>query len=581
MPTHHRFVFLVLMAAVVLATTAGAKDSPWPMFRHDLKHTGRTTYTGPDTAALIWTYQTGDGVASSPTIGKNGTIYVGSGWLWSGAADSNLYALNPNGTLKWKYRAIDGVFSSPAIGPDGTIYFTCIGGYAYAVHDSVTYAKLKWQSPSSGPFLLSSPLVGPEGHIYFGSPDLNFYVADSSDGHIIWKFRTNWCIISSAAVIDDGTIYVGSKDHHLYAFRNDLQDTLWSFSTGTFYDGHLVDASPAVGTDGTIYVGSDEYGAFGHPPVPVDTSFWAVNPDGSRKWAMYIGNGVESSPALGADGTIYFGSFDSCFYAVADSGSYPQVKWKFRTGGVVDGSPTIDDEGIIYFGSRDSTIYAMYPNGTVKWSYKTGGGIESSPTIDNDGRLYIGSFDGKVYCLGTGAPDMAVVGIDLPATVETGFGYAPTARIRNLRNHLQSLSLACIIDDAGAVVYADTLAVPNFPADTTAARSFAPWTVGPTTGVTYTVTVSIILPEDKHPYNNEQSTEVVSQAGTFVCGDANHDGGVNVGDAVFIIGYVFRGGPPPTPLQAADVNNDAKINIGDAVYLIGYIFRGGPLPNCP
>jgi hypothetical protein len=44
---------------------------------------------------------------------------------------------------------------------------------------------------------------------------------------------------------------------------------------------------------------------------------------------------------------------------------------------------------------------------------------------------------------------------------------------------------------------------------------------------------------------------------------------------------VFRGGPPPAPLQAADVNHDGKVNIGDAVYLIGYIFRTGPAPSCP
>lgn len=579
--TRMRRGLAVGLLGLALAAAAGAAGGPWPMFRHDLKHTGRTTYTGPDTAQLLWTYQTGDGVASSPTIGADGTIYVGSGWLWTGAADSNLYALHPDGTLKWKFTAEDGVFSSPTIGADGTIYFTSIAGYAYAVHDSVTYAKRHWQSPSVGPFLMSSPIVGPEGHVYFGSPDLNFYAVDSSDGRIIWKYRTNWCIISSPALIEDETIYVGSKDHHLYAFRNDLQGPRWAFPTGTFYDGHLVDASPAVGVDGTIYVGSDQYGAFGKPPVPVDTGFWAVNPDGRGKWALSVGNGVESSPAIGADGTIYFGSYDSCVYAVTDSGTHGEVKWKFRTGGVVDGSPTIDDEGIVYFGSRDSTVYAMRPDGTVKWSYKTGGGIESSPTIDNDGRLYIGAFDGKVYCLGTGTPDMAVVEIDLPDTVQTGIGYVPAAYVRNLRNQPQALSLACVIEDGASVVYDDTIAVANFPADTTTIAVFPLWTVGPAAGVTYTVAVRILLPADKHPYNDEKSVGVVSAAGAFVCGDANGDGKVNVGDAVYIIGYVFRGGPPPAPLQAADVNHDGRVNIGDAVYLIGYIFRGGPTPGCP
>jgi hypothetical protein len=63
-------------------------------------------------------------------------------------------------------------------------------------------------------------------------------------------------------------------------------------------------------------------------------------------------------------------------------------------------------------------------------------------------------------------------------------------------------------------------------------------------------------------------------------GDANGDGKINGGDAVFIISYIFRGGPAPPYPNAADANCDNKVNSGDAVYLIGYIFRGGPAPGC-
>jgi hypothetical protein len=64
----------------------------------------------------------------------------------------------------------------------------------------------------------------------------------------------------------------------------------------------------------------------------------------------------------------------------------------------------------------------------------------------------------------------------------------------------------------------------------------------------------------------------------FVCGDANGDGEVNIGDAVFLISYVFKGGPAPVPLCAGDANGDGDVNIGDAVYLIAYVFKGGPAP---
>ncbi len=69
---------------------------------------------------------------------------------------------------------------------------------------------------------------------------------------------------------------------------------------------------------------------------------------------------------------------------------------------------------------------------------------------------------------------------------------------------------------------------------------------------------------------------------SFMCGDANGDRTVNIGDAVYVINYIFKGGPQPTPLKdAGDANCDHAVNVGDAVYVINYIFKGGPAPCCP
>jgi hypothetical protein len=67
---------------------------------------------------------------------------------------------------------------------------------------------------------------------------------------------------------------------------------------------------------------------------------------------------------------------------------------------------------------------------------------------------------------------------------------------------------------------------------------------------------------------------------TIPQGDADGDGAINIGDAIYILRYVFGQGPAPVPLAAGDANCDGGVTIADTVYLINYIFKGGPPPGC-
>jgi hypothetical protein len=65
-----------------------------------------------------------------------------------------------------------------------------------------------------------------------------------------------------------------------------------------------------------------------------------------------------------------------------------------------------------------------------------------------------------------------------------------------------------------------------------------------------------------------------------VLGDANGDLSIDISDPVYILNYLFRGGPVPQPTIAGDSNNDGGISVGDAIYLLNYLFKGGPRPSC-
>lgn len=79
--------------------------------------------------------------------------------------------------------------------------------------------------------------------------------------------------------------------------------------------------------------------------------------------------------------------------------------------------------------------------------------------------------------------------------------------------------------------------------------------------------------------NTDRTLDVTLQPGGYVDGDASHDSTINIADAIYIINYVFKGGPPPFPYASGDANCDDAVNVADAVYVITYIFKGGPPPE--
>ncbi len=111
-----------------------------------------------------WNYSTGGRVYSSPAIGEDGTIYVGSG-------DNHIYAMDPDGTERWSLNSLGSIRSSPVVGGDGTVYFGNDIGLFYGVNPNGTQ---RW-SMSAGGIILSSPAIGGDGSIYFGCFDNNLY----------------------------------------------------------------------------------------------------------------------------------------------------------------------------------------------------------------------------------------------------------------------------------------------------------------------------------------------------------------------------------------------------------------------
>ena len=106
--------------------------------------------------------------------------------------------------------------SSPAIGPDGTVYVGSNDEKIYAINGQ-SGEKL-WEL-ETGDDLASSPAIGSDGTVYVGSHDKKLYAINGQNGVKLWEFETGDMAHSSLVIGSDSTVYVGSADNKLYAIK--------------------------------------------------------------------------------------------------------------------------------------------------------------------------------------------------------------------------------------------------------------------------------------------------------------------------------------------------------------------------
>lgn len=405
---------LVLLAFVSLVAGSMAQgilaEGPWPMTRRDPAHTGRSQLNGPASGTVAWTFSAGrnedkGGIETDPTIGPEGTIYIG-------ANNGILYVLDGNtGEVRWAFPTLFDLFaiySTVALDRQGHAYFGAKDGYLYALKapEKGLLGREVW-SYRIGTTIETSPLLGRDGTVYLGADDGKLYaVAPPAGGkppRLLWTFPTGGTLISSPALGPDGTLYIGSMDGKLYALEPAPAGAKlrWSFSTGKSGETGGIENSPAVGPDGTVYVGAN------------DGLLYALDgKSGQLKWNFktgYTSWAIFSSAAIGPDGTIYFGAKDGRLYAVQPpaSGTTAKALWSYKIGTTIKTSPALGADGTVYLGADDGKLYAIAPtkgffglDGKLLWSYQTKSKLISSPAIGEGRRLYVGSLDGTLYAFG-------------------------------------------------------------------------------------------------------------------------------------------------------------------------------------
>jgi outer membrane protein assembly factor BamB len=147
----------------------------------------------------------GIGSGASPTIGPDGTIYIG-------ANNSNFYAISPDGHLEWLFEAereIAGIWSSAALSADNsTLYFGANKGGIYALNRSD--GTLRWRYPIVGS-VYSSPALDATDTVYTGSTVGHVFALNGASGHLIFDYDAQAPIWTVPAIRPDGSLVIADR----------------------------------------------------------------------------------------------------------------------------------------------------------------------------------------------------------------------------------------------------------------------------------------------------------------------------------------------------------------------------------
>ena len=271
--------------------------------------------------------------------------------------------------------------------------FTTTGTYTVAV--TVTYVNNTTESGS---------LTVTVGNYKWNSVDLNF-------GGLTGYVKTSNPVFSP----DGKTMYIPTSTPagHLFAIDVVSGEFKWVFAISqiTYGGGAL------VAPDGTIYQ------CVRNATI---NNVYAINPNGTQKWAVKLDAAIGAFPALSADGVLYCLTNKSTLYALdASSGA---IKWQQSLDGATGSAVAIDKAGNVYAGTsaaiysfksnkeqnwkleevnvteqatfalKDQVLYATLkngglvavdmPNGTKKWTYPTTKGDAYFPIADKNGNVY-------------------------------------------------------------------------------------------------------------------------------------------------------------------------------------------------
>ena len=375
----------------------------WPMRDNDPANTGHTGALGPAVQTEpAWTFQPDARTfVWRPAVAPDGTIYVTTVFFPPDGVDGRLYALEPDGSVKWQTSLTNSsglkvwTSATPVVDDDGNIYVAWAHDQDFGSLTAISLdstGKIRWRFEPKIELELAShqqPVLG--NSVLYAAVDTSFrfgdttrrasiFALDLASGTPAWRWTSPNLdtFFAGPAVGQDGHIYHASASNPLrgasgYLYRiqpNGMLD--WSINIGTG-----VNDTPAIDTQNSIYLGDQAGIAFKH------------NSAGAQLWRYDTMSGqIFTSPVLNGP-RVTVGAANAGLHVLDVNTGKPLAVFapdKYAM------SQASDRAGNTFFYSFDvaGTVFGFGQRGRQWWTFTTGAGVSvNALAIGTDGKLLV------------------------------------------------------------------------------------------------------------------------------------------------------------------------------------------------
>lgn len=376
-------------------------DTPWATYQHDVQHTGRSPFIGPQNKpVLLWT---------------DAKFPAGSSYVYRGKAsiapDGNLIVNATNRISRfdpvtrerlWEYFPYARSAGVPLLDQDGWIYW----GYGPMIARFGMDGAIDWTAELSS-FLGYAPSA------QFTKNGNLLYVKDgiwSFDrlGHLNWFIEYGPFYLNMVPAIDqNGMIYEQVAIDNLALLCAHYEDGsyAWCAQMPGRKHGDTM-GMPMIDSEGAIYATVNRY-------------LSKFSADGDVFWTLPAGinegefDSFSEAMALAPSGNIYafFNATNNGYlFAISPDG---EILWQqsFSTNPVSHIGPYLADplltdrSGSVYFCLQNSHCYGVGPQGNILWDYALPVGESDTttngtqPVLLQDGMLWLADTTGGFYLL--------------------------------------------------------------------------------------------------------------------------------------------------------------------------------------